>query len=270
MNNIITNFSQILKFAQQYNLPLGKKRAILREYLQMKILDTLYQHPKSTNLIFIGGTSLRITKNLDRFSEDLDFDLDQTNTDNLDQIIEHTRHILETENFPIDFYRNQTQKRRYYEFRFKSLLHQLKISNYPDEKLTIKFDFEHLWKFHPKTPILINRYGFLVNIISIPLNQFLVQKLTAYLHRKQTQPRDIYDIVWLKAQGAQIDQNFIQKNNLPKDLVAQVIDKFTQEKAQLSNFQRRLKPFLINENYANKLELLPQLLAQSSSTEKPI
>src|SRR3989344_2043435 len=253
MNNLISNFDQILAFAHQYQLPLTQKRAILREYLQIKILDVLYQQSLSPQLIFVGGTSLRLTKNLDRFSEDLDFDLQQITTQQLDLLINQTFQLLNKENFYLELYRNQTTQRTHYEFRFKTLLYKLEISRHSDEKLAIKFDFDQYWRGHQRQTILINRYGFLVKVITVPLNQFLVQKLTAYLNRKATQPRDLYDIIWLKAQGAQTDQQFIQANQLPQDLVTQVIKKFQREKSKLSIYKRRLKPFLINENYVNQL-----------------
>ncbi len=47
-----------------------------------------------------------------------------------------------------------------------------------------------------------------------PLDQLLVQKLTAYVQRDLTQPRDLYDVVWLFAQGAKLDREFMQVNKL--------------------------------------------------------
>ena len=75
MNQIIDNYSEIIEFAKGYGLPITKKRAILREYLQSKILNLIYQNSLSLDYYFIGGTSLRLLRGLDRFSEDLDFDL---------------------------------------------------------------------------------------------------------------------------------------------------------------------------------------------------
>ena len=42
MNNLITNFEQILTFAQDTGVPLTKKRGIIREYLQTKLIDLIY------------------------------------------------------------------------------------------------------------------------------------------------------------------------------------------------------------------------------------
>jgi len=48
---------------------------IVREYWEMFILDGLYSSTLGTNLIFKGGTALRLIYNSPRFSEDLDFSL---------------------------------------------------------------------------------------------------------------------------------------------------------------------------------------------------
>ena len=66
------NFEQI--YSQYPSHLQGFKRNMLREYLQYKILETLYDNPTSSKLYFIGGTALRLIHGTDRFSEDLDFD----------------------------------------------------------------------------------------------------------------------------------------------------------------------------------------------------
>ena len=52
--------------------PFG--RFILREYLQHKLLQLIYDSPLGARFIFLGGTCLRIVHGNRRFSEDLDFD----------------------------------------------------------------------------------------------------------------------------------------------------------------------------------------------------
>ena len=47
---------------------------MLKEYIQLMILDFLSTTPYIRKLTFIGGTNLRLVKGIDRFSEYLDFD----------------------------------------------------------------------------------------------------------------------------------------------------------------------------------------------------
>ena len=49
-------------------------KMMLKEYLQLMILDYISTTKYAKNLVFIGGTNLRIIHGIDRFSEDLDFD----------------------------------------------------------------------------------------------------------------------------------------------------------------------------------------------------
>ena len=60
--------------------PLGLRddasfqKHMLKEYLQLAILDFLSSTSYIRKMTFIGGTNLRLVKGIDRFSEDLDFD----------------------------------------------------------------------------------------------------------------------------------------------------------------------------------------------------
>jgi predicted nucleotidyltransferase component of viral defense system len=49
------------------------QKYMLKEYLQLLILNFLSVTPFVTKIVFIGGSNLRIVYGIDRFSEDLDF-----------------------------------------------------------------------------------------------------------------------------------------------------------------------------------------------------
>ena len=262
MNNIVTGFDQILEFAGGYGLPPTKKKAILREYLQTKILDLLYKKKISSHLYFIGGTALRLLYGLNRFSEDLDFDILNISKIQIDRLMVDLHQSFLGENIAVDLYKNQTGKRYYYELRFKKLLFELNLSGQQEEKLSIKFDFETFWRGQEHKVRLLSRYGFLINIVTIPLGQVLVQKLFAYTQRKQTLPRDLYEVVWLYAQEAQLDKNFMKANKLPADLLVQASKQFEREKSRLKTFVAKLKPFLIDEDEVEKIKLFPQVLSR--------
>lgn len=50
------------------------QKYMVKEYIQLMILDFLSTSPYIEKVVFIGGTNLRLVKGIDRFSEDLDFD----------------------------------------------------------------------------------------------------------------------------------------------------------------------------------------------------
>ncbi|MFH1427766.1 MAG: nucleotidyl transferase AbiEii/AbiGii toxin family protein [Patescibacteria group bacterium] len=66
--NILNKLSKTMQIAPEF---------VVREYWEMVILDELGRSNFKNQLIFKGGTSLRLGYNSPRFSEDLDFDLNK-------------------------------------------------------------------------------------------------------------------------------------------------------------------------------------------------
>lgn len=260
MNNAIANFDEILRFAQNYGLPPGKKRAIIREYLQTKILSLIYQENISKNLFFVGGTALRILRGLDRFSEDLDFDSVEIYPRQTQKLIKTVTQRLQRENIAVELYQNTTAKKSYYEFRFPNLLAQLRLSSHAREKLMVKLDIESFWRGQKRETIFVNRYGFLATIVTKSLEQMIIEKLTAYLGREETQPRDLYDLVWLLSRDIQPDLNFARKNHLPVDIVEKARKKFVRERKFLSRYKTKLRPFLFEEKQVDRLDFFEELV----------
>jgi len=257
MYNLQTNVAQIFDFASQTQVPVSSPRAIIREYLQSLAVSTLYSLPHSEKLVFVGGTSLRLLRNIDRFSEDLDFDNLGLSLSQIKQSVEAVVERMLCERIPVELYQAHHPTHQYFEFRFPHLLHDLKITTNDKEKLMIKFDTASTWKGHHPEIILFSRYGFIEHIVTNPLNHLLVQKLASYVQRKQTQPRDLYDIVWLYSQGARFDHTFARTNNLAS-ILDQGIEKYAQE-GLTATLKTRLRPFLFQEDSITKLSLIPDV-----------
>lgn len=258
MTNLTADFDQITTFAQSYGLPISKKRAILREFLQVKIISLIYAHKQAKNLFFVGGTALRLLHGLDRFSEDLDFDSYGLSKKEIYNIINGVLTNLVKENIAVDIYHNPKEKKDYYEFRFPNVLFETEISSNKEEKLTIKFDFESFWKGQERKTVTLNRYGFLVKVVTKSLNQFAVEKLIAYINRTQNQARDLYDLVWLSTRGAKPDGKFATANGFNlKKLVKQARGRFFKEK--LHSLESNLAPFLLDESAVSKITFFDKL-----------
>jgi predicted nucleotidyltransferase component of viral defense system len=265
MNNIITNFKQIMDFAEKSNVPLNSRRAILREYLQSRIIAVYYTFPQMSKMAFIGGTALRLLRDLDRFSEDLDFDNLGLTDEEIKRLTVELVKRLERENIAVEMYVTESDGKFYIDLRFPSLLFDLAITSNPKEKLKIKIDYSRHWQGQDTEAVLFSKYGFIERVITIPLNQVMVQKIHAYVFRKQTQTRDMYDIVWLYSKGARIDVEFAQRNQLD-DLLEHARAKYAQEGIR-NQMRARLQPFLFSEGGITRLDLFSDVLnalAQSS------
>ena len=62
------------------------RRFMLREYLQCRILEILFNSDFRNQFAFLGGTCLRLIHDNQRFSEDLDFDNFNIMAEQFDQV----------------------------------------------------------------------------------------------------------------------------------------------------------------------------------------
>ena len=80
----------------------GFKRFILREYLQYKLLQILFDSEYANELCFLGGTCLRIVHGNTRFSEDLDFDNFTIAEDTFAKVSDVLKKQLEQEGYDVE------------------------------------------------------------------------------------------------------------------------------------------------------------------------
>jgi len=73
------------------------ERFVLREYLQYKILQIIFDSEYGKKLCFLGGTALRVVYGNKRFSEDLDFDNFGLNEQDFDNMIQEIKRKMELE-----------------------------------------------------------------------------------------------------------------------------------------------------------------------------
>lgn len=264
MSSIKTAWNGILANAKNLGVPL-RARGILREYLQVKALEYIYGQKIADKLSFIGGTSLRLLRNLPRFSEDLDFDNLGVSDLEMVNIMHITRDRFESENIPVELFEKITDGKTYFEIRFPSLLSELGISTNPREKLMIKVDYSRQWRGQKTEVILLNRFGVVQHVIANTLDQILVEKLGAYVGRKTVQPRDMYDVVWLVAQGARLDREFMEKNGIGR-LIEKALARFEKD-GVTREMKQKLAPFLFVEGDENKLDLFYEIIKNVKSVK---
>lgn len=73
MENFILELKKIVDESKDDNLSNDSIRNLLKEYLHYFVLDFIY-NSEFKDLIFYGGSCLRILYDLPRMSEDLDFE----------------------------------------------------------------------------------------------------------------------------------------------------------------------------------------------------
>jgi len=172
-------------------------RNATREYLQARILGGLQRAGAMIPLAFHGGTALRFLYNSQRYSEDLDFALEQARESyDFRAYLKAVRSALTTEGYAVEL-KVSDQKIVHSAFvRFAGLLNELGLSPFRDEVLAVKIEVDT----HPPAGA-----GLVTTVIRrhVPLQlqhhdpaSLLAGKLHAILQRPYTKGRDIYDLMW--------------------------------------------------------------------------
>ena len=253
----------LLQIEQQYPESLRPfKRALLREYLQFKILEIIFASEYATKLSFLGGTALRILYNNSRFSEDLDFDNFDLKEGEFEALSEKVRIGLEAQGLKVEI--NLVGKDAYRcNVRFPDILHANELSPREGEKVLIQIDsLAHGFKYQPDKKIL-NKFDVFSEIFVTPLDILLSQKIYAAVHRKRAKGRDFFDIVFLLS---------LTKPNYPYlqlqlgvDNSSALREKFSGAIADIDfkELGKDVQNFLFNAADVKKVELFPDFIAQA-------
>ena len=130
-----------LKNIEQYYPDNEKpfKRNILREYLQYKILEIIFNSKYAQNVVFLGGTALRIIYNNSRFSEDLDFDNFKLTEEQFADLANDVKKGLELHGYEVEIKNVFKGAYRSY-IRMPNVLFDNEMSNLREEKIMIQID----------------------------------------------------------------------------------------------------------------------------------
>jgi len=243
--------------------------AMLKEYLQYKMLEIIFNSRWASNLVFLGGTNLRIIHNINRFSEDIDFDVtgeysDQSH-ENLCSIIckelEKEGYDIEIDKDRVKRNPNHTAFTRF--INFPGLLKKTGLHDDPNKKFLIKIDAEaHKYgDFHYEPQnVLINKFEVFTSVNATPPDIILSTKLCSILERSKG--RDFYDIITLSGlqkaneeyiakrfEFGQLKEEYFGPVHLQEKILTAIADIKWNDKI------KELERFLFNEKEAKKLQL---------------
>jgi len=246
------NIEQLAGFYPDNLKPL--KKNILREYLQYKILEIIYESKYFDKLIFMGGTAIKIIHGNTRFSEDLDFDNLGLTEESFLKLAGLIKKKLELEGYKAEI--KTTFKGAYKcHFKFLNILNQAGITGHKDAKLVIQVDAEpQNYKYNPKK-VLINKFEVFARVLCVPQDLLLSQKIVAVFTRKRSMGRDFFDIVFLHAKTLPDMEYLKQKINIKDfaDLKQKLLDKCSG--LDFKQLSRDLLPFIFEPNDSKKILL---------------
>jgi predicted nucleotidyltransferase component of viral defense system len=185
----------------------------LREYLQHVILRELFEQGVLDNIVFHGGTALRILFDLRRFSEDLDFHTLNKNEFYLEKVIKKLINHLPKQGYRLSVTTNYKGAVQSVFIKFDSILSEAGLSRQKGEKLRVKIevDTKPPEGYNTKSS-LINKY-FPFGLIHHDRTSFLSGKLHAVLQRSYTKGRDYYDLWFYLSRWKNLSPNVQYLNN---------------------------------------------------------
>lgn len=203
-----------LQIANQYDTEQLKLNH-LREYLQHLILRESFEINWLSNLVFHGGTALRILHNLNRFSEDLDFHLKRPNRNySMGPKLNNLKKNLELNGYEIDVSLSTSGNVKNGMIKFAGgLLQEAGISPHENQKLNIKLEIDtNPPEGFNTDKSLINQY-FPLALVHHDRRSFFSGKCHAILQREWAKGRDFFDLLFYLNKWEDVKPNFDYLNN---------------------------------------------------------
>lgn len=252
--------SEILK---QY--PAGLQsfgRFIIREYLQYKILQIIFNSKYANQLSFLGGTCLRIVHGNSRFSEDLDFDNFSLSIKKFDEISNLIVKELGKEGYETEM--RTIHKGAYHCYiKFPELLYSQGISKYKEEKILIQLDTEPQHFAFESEKIILNKFDVFTQINTTPLDILLAQKFYAIINRKRNKGRDFFDVVFILSKIKKPNYDYLNlKVNIktPEQLRERLLKKCSV--INMNEMANDVAPFLFNQNEISRVKFFIDYIKQ--------
>ncbi|MEK7720650.1 MAG: nucleotidyl transferase AbiEii/AbiGii toxin family protein [Bacteroidota bacterium] len=176
------------------------QKYMLKEYLQLLILDFLSTTPYLGKIIFIGGTNLRLVKGIDRFSEDLDFDCKDLTKEEFFEMTDAILFFLQRSGLRAEARDRDIERLKAFRrnIHFPELLFEMGLTGHRDERFLIKVESQDQQIFYERIMVNVKGCGFYFPF-PVPSDGVLCSmKLSAMLTRHKG--RDFYDAMFLLSQ----------------------------------------------------------------------
>ncbi|MEW5758666.1 MAG: nucleotidyl transferase AbiEii/AbiGii toxin family protein [Candidatus Omnitrophota bacterium] len=202
----------ITELAQKYQTT---ETNIAREYCQHLFLSYFYQKKNSNQILFKGGTALRIIYNSPRFSEDLDFSAFNIKLKMLEDIFLNSIVDIENTGIKAEIKEAKPTSGGYLGiayFNFLDFREAIQVEVSLRSKKIIK----------PEINLINASYAPPFNIASLPQKLLIEEKIEALLSRAK--PRDFFDLYFILRSDFKLTKNTFKFSEILKKLDKTTID----------------------------------------------
>jgi predicted nucleotidyltransferase component of viral defense system len=199
------------------NYSAYENRNLLREYLQKFILFIIYRKKIFREIVFTGGTCIRLLYGMNRFSEDLNYSLSYS-TKNFDflKMIKLISAELDLSGYDLEIKSKVTGNVNSSFLKFKNLLYETGISPNKEELLSVKLEVDTNPPEGGAEEQLFLNFENIFYVRSYDLSSLFAGKLHALIARCYNKGRDYYDLLWYLTKYKNIEPNYIMLSNALK------------------------------------------------------
>lgn len=236
-------------------------RYMLKEYLQLLILDHLTTTPYLSKMSFIGGTNLRLIQGIDRFSEDLDFDCKDLSEDEFMAMTDSVVQYLRQNNVKVETRDKSNPHLTAYRrnLYFPQMLFDLGLTGHRDERLLLKIEAQDQGVQYQPVVTNINKMGFFFGIQVPSVDVLCAMKFAAILARQKG--RDFYDAIFLLSKTKPNMDFLFARTGITslEELKATIAERL--QEIDLNQKKRDFMHLLFNESNADRILQFPQVVA---------
>jgi hypothetical protein len=253
------------------------KRNLLKEYLQIVVLDFIYSHSVYSQLLFYGGSALAHCFGLQRLSEDLDF-IDETKKIKIPKLAKDLENYFLTRT-DLTVKTTAQKFRAYLKF---PILHELGISGRSETdalflKVEVFSQFDFCKKYSTDVrPVFKYNRSILIKTLDRPT--LMSTKIRAILYRKwektdkrgnvtvKVKGRDYFDLLWYLQQGIKPNLSCIEGIKNPKALKEKLLSMVSRIDSQ--SIQLDLEALIANADFVNNLSHNMKTILEREIEEK--
>lgn len=233
---------------------------MLKEYIQVLMLDYLSNTPAIRKLDFIGGTHLRLIKGIDRFSEDLDFDCKAFSKTAFMEMTDGVVRFLRNYGLPARVKDRENKKLEAFRrnIYFPGLLYDMKLSAHRDERFLIKIECQDQGVEYVSEIAHIKACGMFFPVPVPPDSVICAMKLAAMLDRQKG--RDFYDAIFLLSQTIP-DFTFLKERCGISNM--KELKNAARQTIQAVNLNSKMKDFqhlVFNKSNSRKMLRIPEFI----------
>lgn len=236
-------------------------RNALKEELQYYVLNFIYHHSVYSGWIMYGGSALRICRDLDRMSVDLDFEINNPVTEDLLNNLkkELENHFLNIYNFNSESILIMVKNNRGLLLKF--IIGDNLMIKHPSKQVHIKIDLNFFTAskiVYEKIPVSRNQLSFVINTYN--MSALMASKIVAILSRGkrgkgkeiyEEKGRDIYDLLWYMEQKTVPDLDYLKAKGIDISDLRTLFDKLTIKMNSVNNknLENDLLPLFLDSGY---------------------